>query len=280
MQCASIFTNMGINTIAKLQKLAQQTIDEERVSDALRIEFRRVFGSSVVTKGKIGQVVKSANEWMDVLDRTGRSSRLSFNPDVFVGLLEHSNPVVRKFAARVAPKASLFKMINDSDAGVRLVVATRSSYKVVGEMLKRFPDEMILDVYKQKIIAEGGIPTPKEKDEHLEMYDERLGDAIKQSPGSELSDLWYRSQAQRFMSDNRNIEDGWEEVTAHRFVSNTKATSGIDIDESKLLQAIKDLIEEREDRVLDRTKLKESISSRSTSLSETIQYLKLQIAKK
>lgn len=246
-----------------LQQIVEKALVEERMSEAFRAEIKRVLGPSVIAEGKIEQIAEAANDRIDVLDRTGRSGRLAFKSSVMIRYLNHGNPEVRKLAARVVPEKFLSKLASDKNHAVRATVARRIPLNAVSEMLKRFPsDDEVRVIYKQRKLAESGIKAPKVQDEPFDMYgEERLGDAVKQSDGVELSETWYRSKAMQFMADyGGNIEDAWEELAAHRYASSLKATSGVEIDESRLLKAIKELIEEREERALERDALKETVS--------------------
>lgn len=247
----------------ELQKVVKRALDEARAAESLRAEVNRVLGPAVIAEGRVEQVAEMANNWIDVLERTGRSSRLAFKPSIMVRWMDHNNPEVRKFAARVVPERFLVKMINDRNHAVRAAVAKRVPIGAVREMLKRFPrDDELHVIYKAKRLAEAGIKQPKEEPlGHDPVEDaERLGDSVKQDNSFELSEQWYRERAIKFMQDyGTNIEDAWEELTARRYAASVKATSGVEIDESKLLKAIKELIKEREDRAMEQSALKETL---------------------
>lgn len=248
--------------LEELARIVERTLNEERATEALRAEVVRVLGPSVVAEGKAERLAEAANERIDVLEMTGRSGRLDFKPAVMVKFMNHSSPQLRKLAARVVPDRFVDRLANDRDHSVRAAVARRLSVGAVREMLRRFPnDDTVRVIYKQKKLAEAGLPQPKVQDEPFDMHgEERLGDAVKQDPGPELSEQWYRDKALRFMQDyGRNIEYAWEELATRRYVSSVKATSGVEIDESKLLKAIKELIKEREDHALERDALKETL---------------------
>lgn len=249
--------------LEELQKVVKQALTEERAADAFRAEINRVLGPSVIAEGRIEQIAEAANDRIDVLERTGRATRLAFKPSVMVRWLDHNSPEVRKFATRIVPEKFLARMATDRSDVVRAAAAKRLPIGAVREMLKRFPkDDQVRVIYKERRIAEAGVKQPKTVDEPFDMYGEdRLGDAVKQDEGSELSELWYREKAMKFMADyGTNIEDNWEEVLAHRYVSSVKATEGVELDEKKLLKAIKEQIKEREDRALERDALKETLA--------------------
>ena len=250
-------------SIQELQQVVKRTINEEKASDALKSEIKRVLGPSVVTEGKLETVVASANDWMDVLDRTGRSSRLAFKPAVTACWLDHSSAEVRSFAARVVPEHFLSKMTTDRSPQVRAQVAARISLPVVREMMKRFPsDDQIRSIYRTRKIDEAGIPQPKVVDEPFDMYGEkRMGAVSKTNNEAELSDEYYATLAQKLMRQfGSNLEYSWEEIAVDRYVKSVKASTGVEIDAEKLIKCIKELIKEKEDLAMEKDALKETMS--------------------
>jgi hypothetical protein len=248
--------------LSALQKVVKQALDDERATEALRTEVSRVLGPAVLVECNIVSLVEEANDRIDVLERTGRASRLDFKPSVMLRFLDHKDPNVRRLAARVVPEKFLSKVVNDKNHSVRAAVARRLPLRAVSEMLKKFPnDDQVRVIYKNKKLAEAGIPTPTIQDDPFDMYGEdRLGDAVKQDEGSALSDTWYKSRAEQFVADyGRNIENAWESAAVHRYVASVKATSGVEVDEQKLLKAVVDLLEDRDERTLKRSSIKETI---------------------
>ena len=250
--------------LEELQRVVKRALDEERAVEALRVEVNRVLGPAVIAEGKAEQIAEAANDRIDVLERTGRASALSFKPSVMARFLDHNHPEVRKFAARVVPEKFLGRLMGDKSHAVRAAVARRVPIGAVREMLKKFPkDDQVRVIYKERRLEEAGLPKPEEQPMgHDPVEDaERLGDSVKQDEGAELSETWYREKALRFMMDyGTNIEDNWEELLARRYCASIKQTSGVEIDESKLLKAIKECLKEREDRALERSALKETLA--------------------
>lgn len=245
----------------ELQKLVNATLAEDTAGKELKREIARVLGPVVIVKGKLQEVVAAANDRLDVLDRTGRSKHLDWNPKITSNWIDYANPEIRKFAARVVPQQFLGCMLNDRNSDVRATVASRLSLNGVREMIKRFPnDDQLQSIFRTKKLHEAGISQPDIQDEPFDMYGEPLGDTVKQGKGPELSETWYYTQARRLMSDyGHNIEYAWEEIAVRRICSSIKATSGIDVDEARLLKAVKDLIKEKEERALERDALAETI---------------------
>lgn len=257
-----------------LQKVVKNAILEERLAEALRSEVTRALGTVVLVEGRLEQVAEQANARIDVLERTGRASAVKFKPAVMVKLLEHSNPEVRKLAVRTVPERFLASVLTDKHPTVRAAVAKRVPVSVVKEMLKRNPnDDALRVIYSEKRISEAGLAKPKVQDEEFDMYGEdRLGDSVKQHDGPELSDQWYETKAFKLLQDyGGNIEYNWEERACKNLVDHTKATSGVEIDGAKLLKKLKELIEDREERALERSPLKETLDwLRSDEMNEAV----------
>ena len=253
--------------LGELQAVVKRTLDEERAVEALKQEIKRVLGPAVIIEGRIEEVVASANAWMDVLDRTGRSSQFDFLAQVTTGFLDHRHPEVRQFAARVVPEKFLGKMAGDVDPKVRHIVASRVPLTVVREMLKRFKnDDELRLIYKRRVRAtplhEAGVKKPTVEPMGHDPVDgaERMGDAARTSQGPDLSETWYRQQAWRLMHDyGRNIEYAWEELAVRRFCSSVKATSLVEVDAAKLLKCVKELIKEKEELAMERNALRETL---------------------
>jgi len=247
----------------ELQKLVKKTIDDEKVAVALKEEIARVLGPAVITEGKLHDVVASANDRLDVLDRTGRTGSLVWESKVTSLWINYSNPEIRKFAARVCPEKYLDQLGGDKNPSVRAAAASRMSLNSIREMIKRFPaDDQLRSIFRQKKLTEAGLTKPETRPLGSDPVDgkERMGDLARTQPGPELSEAWYKSHASKFLHDyGQNIEYAWEETAVHRFCSSVKATSGVEIDEGKLLETIKKLIEEKEDRAMERDSLKETL---------------------
>lgn len=246
-----------------LQRIVKSAFSEEKAVDALRLEVKRVLGPIMDTDVQLENLAEAINDRVNVLTRTGRSNHLGFKPSSVVPFMESSNHEVRVMAANLLPSRFLDKMKNDPHSAVRAVVASRLDMPVVREMMRRFPkDDTIRNIYRQrnKILKEEGIPKPKIVDEPFDMYgEERLGDAVKQSPGPELSDDWYESTAFKLLQDyDNNIERAWEERAVNNYVRAAKTTSRLEVDGEKLLKHVKDMLEDKDDRALERDELSES----------------------
>ena len=244
--------------LRQLQNVVKQAFSEEKAVDALRLEVRRVLGPILDTDVQLENLAEAINDRVNVLTRTGRNNHLGFKPSSIVPFMESSNHEVRVMAANLLPTRFLDKMKNDPHSAVRAVVASRLDMPVVREMMRRFPkDDTIRNIYRQrnKILKEEGIPKPKIVDEPFDMYgEERLGAAVKQSPGPELSDDWYESIAFKLLQDyDNNIERAWEETAVNNYVRAAKTTSRVEVDAEKLLKHVKDMLEDNDDLALKRS---------------------------
>lgn len=249
--------------LSELQRLVNSTIDEAKAADELKAEIGRVLGPVVVTEGKLVEVVASANDRLTVLERTGRIGAIGFDPNITLKWATHVDPEMRKFVARVCPEKYLVKFGYDKSPEVRAAAASRMPLNAIKEMIKRFPkDDALRAIFRQKKLVEAGVKQPEKQPlGHDPVEDKkRLGDAAKAQLGPELSETWYVSQAQKLMCDyGRNIEHAWEETAVRRFCASVKATSGVEIDEAKLLKSVKDLVKEKEDMAMERDALKETL---------------------
>lgn len=249
--------------LSELQKLVNSTINEEKAVANFKAEIGRALGPVVVTEGRLSEVVAAANDRLDVLDRTGRLGAVIFDPGITSRWATHVDPEIRKFVARVCPEKYLPALANDRSPEVRAAAAGRLPLNAIREMIKRFPkDDGLRAVLRQKKLLEAGLSKPETQPLGRDPVDgkKRLGDAAKTASGPELSEAWYDSQAQNLMHNyGRNLEGAWEEAAVHSFCASTKATSGVEIDEAKLLKSVKNLIKEKEDMALERNALKETL---------------------
>lgn len=236
--------------LQNLQSVVQRVVREEKIFYALKEEVKRSLGPSIITEGRdIESICDAAMDHLDVLQaRNVRPGK--FGPSLAVAMLSHVLPEVRRLGARLAPVSQLHRVTNDKSPLVRCEVAKRIDVPALKEMMRRFPnDETIHIIYEVR------------EEDGFDMYgSERLGDAVKQPDEQELTDMWYESLARKMVSDYEHQTEGtWRHVAVDRYVSAVKATSGVEIDPEKLLEAIDKLITERDDDMLDSKSLKETI---------------------
>lgn len=257
--------------LRELQQIVNQTLSEEKAVDVLREEISRVLGPAVVTNVRLEELAESANDRIDVMERTGKSGHLDFKPSILLKFANNQNAEVRRLAARLLPEQFLERFKNDKDISVRHTVAKRLPLQIVKEMFQKTPGDDELNYIFQQRISEAGIPQPKKQDPHLHMHVKKLGDAVKQQHGPELSDQWYATTAQKAMMDyNHNMEGKWDEAWVYRYCASVKATSGVEIDANKLWSAIQDRLKEKDDLVLARFGLKEVAQRLREGISEEI----------
>lgn len=254
-----------------LQEVVKQTTTDTKLTETFRNEVNRVFSYSIVTDVPVEQLAKAVNEQLDILEYTNKKLRTPFKPSVLCKFTNHVNENVRLVAARELPERFAINMLNDKSELVQYALAKRLPIKVVKEMVKRYPDDDSLSCIYESRLLEAGVPEPKEPKEPFDGKGERLGDVIKTPLAVDLSDQWYDTQALKFLHDyGKDIEFNWEESVVKNFCNSTKATSGVEIDAKKLQNAIMKRVEDTEDEVLDRLKLKESIKITISELKSLI----------
>jgi len=234
-----------------LQSVVESVANEERSSGSFREEITRVLGPTVLTTHGLKRLAESANDILDIIERTGRT-----RPTADLGVLKHymksKDPSVRKLVARLLPERALVRMMEDPHAAVRAAVASRLPTHLVSEMVAARPyDEMLREIERKKIIAEGGLATPKVQDEEFDMYgDFHMQDAYDDLPEEELSDTWYSVTAEKIVKDyGGNLEGQWEEIAVKRFCDSMK-TYDVEIDYNKLLDNVYGVLADREDAIM------------------------------
>lgn len=250
-------------TLDALQKLVKKTSTEERLAGELKSEIRKILGPVVVTEGRLSEVVTAANDRLDVLDRTGRTGSLIWESRVTAKWLDHTDPEIRKFAARVVPERYLNRIAGDRNPAVRAAVAHRVPLNAVREMIKRFPkDDNLRSIFRNRKLQEAGIAKPETQPMGHDPVDgkKRMGDASRTMQVPDLTEAWYIDRAQRLVQEyGQTLDTAWEEPAVNRFCSSTKLTSGLEVDEAKLLKSLKKIIKEKEDMAMERNPLKETM---------------------
>lgn len=238
-----------------LRTIAQETLSETKALNEMKAELRRVFGPATVTEAKDSAVASYANSVLDAQEASGKSCEmLGLKPMAFLKTLTHSDPGIRKLSARLAPLKEVRHLVFDDNDDVRLAAAKRLPRVFAEAALKKYPDDFALEalIEESKDLQEAGLPDPEKRDQHLSMYKDRLGDVAKQKSVPELSDVWYEDLAKKFAQDyGKNIEFNWEEKIVANFCSGVRAQTGVVIDPKRLLKAVKDLINDKEEKVLD-----------------------------
>lgn len=240
----------------ELQSVAAKAIEEERITQSLVKEVRRVLGPSAYVDGTLKEVAEAAIYRLDVLERTGRNLDANFNRGLMLRLSTSADPTVRRLAARTLPVNDIFSMAGDHHQGVRVEAAKRLPVKLVKEMAARYPgDDAVGNVLKARL-HEAGLPQPKVNKEEFDIYGKkRLGSTKQQGVEEKLSDAYYKTLAKKIILDySGNLENTWEEIAVHRYVASSKATSGVEIDEIKLYKEVKKMLRDREDAKLEKAK--------------------------
>lgn len=240
--------------LKELQRVVKRTIKEERSHNALRDELCKVLGPSILGSDKFSRIAELANERLDYLEAIGAPvHREDFKISTLAEAVNNDSPHVRKLAARLLPVRMAAPLLNDKSSIVRCAAARRLPFELVRESVRQYPnDDQLRTIARAKKLDEAGLPTPKEQEPHLDIYgEEPLGDAVKtQHPLKDMPDTWYERLARKLCKEyGSNLEGQWEETLATR-VAASHLSVGVVIDRNKLLKAIYDCIEEREEAVL------------------------------
>jgi hypothetical protein len=225
--------------LSQLRLIAEHATERERAGEALRRELRRTLGPSLTTEGRLADVARAANERLDALEHAGGAARLGVRSAPLLRVADHPSADVRRLAARLLPERFVARFADDDDESVRHAVAPRLPLGKLREMVRRDPTDSVLReaIAAKRQVASAGL---------------RSGDPVKQDEGTELSDAYYESLAERLMQDyGRRMEFGWEPEAVRRLARSIRATSGVVIDEERLLEALDDLRKDREDAVMD-----------------------------
>lgn len=238
-----------------LQSIVKDALYEAKSIDALKNETKRVLGPIMNVEVGMIELAESINDRLDVIELTGRQ-RGQFKTSVVTKFMKHKNSEVRAMSARLLPENIINSMINDKSPKVRHVIARRAKLNVVKEMMRKFPnDEEIRIIYSQRKID---LTEASNNENEFEMYaEEALGDASKTyDDDDDLSDVWYTNKAREIYSDyahHNEIDVNWGRVI-NGFCDSTKATSHVEINKKKLHSALKELIKEKEDKLIGESK--------------------------
>lgn len=244
--------------LKQLQRVVKDTLKEERSMKIFVEELRRNLGPGIMVSNKLKEIATAANECLDIMEASGRGiDRNSFKVSVVLEAANSEYPSVRKLAARLLPSRLGSRLVFDPASSVRCAAAKNAPVSLVKEAAKRYPkDDQLFSIAKRKSLLEAGLPTPKVTDEEFDMYgDSRMGSAAKhtsQHAGKDFPDSWYERMAQSICQQyGGNLEASWEETAVANFCSHSYSTNNSIVDHDKLLQAVYDCLEERENRVVE-----------------------------
>lgn len=252
---------MGLK-LKELQKVVKKVVREEKNSKALCEEITKVLGPTIVSSHGVETMSRSANERLDILEALDRRVG-SARPSILVKFVHSDSAETRKLVARLLPEHFLKMLMNDPAPSVRAAVARRLPLRLVEDMCRSFPkDDNLYSIKSSKKLLESGLPTPKVDDEEFDMYgDEPMGDMVGELDMPDLTEAWYDSQAQKLCSFyGGNIEGHWEEIAVRRFCD-SMASMGVEVDEEKLMDAVYQVLADRDEAALEEGFLKRVSSS-------------------
>lgn len=219
----------------KLQQAAKVVISEEKRNLQLGRELTRVLGPTIITTHGVALMAESANDRLDYLEHTGGIVE-GFNTSLLLHYAGSNNAEIRMLAARLLPENCLVRFMKDKNMMVRAAAARRLPVHLVETMVGYFPqDENLESIYRQK-----------------------LSEAAAED---ELPDQWYDTTARKIvMNYDGNLERQWEEIAVSRYCASMKS-QGVEVDPSKLLDCVYDLLDAR-----DKSALEESVGTDDLAL--------------
>lgn len=235
---------MGLR-IRQLKFIAEDIVKNQRLLEALREEVRGALGCLINISEGLDEACYQVNDALDVAKAKGNLMHVSIKTALLKKLIESNSDEARKLAARLLPENLIINYRFDKNPEIRAEVCRRLPTKFISEVVEAYPgDYEVAYIFEQK--------KSKDDERYLNLYnDKRIGDLARPEFQPELSDTWYRDRAQRFLDEyGTNIEYQWEEVLVRRYCASVKATSGVQIDEKKLYDAVMDLILEKEEESL------------------------------
>ena len=241
-------------SLKELHRVVEKTRAFESAVDVLREEITRVLGPSVDTKVKLAQLAEHANYRLDVLQHTGKRAPDAWHPSILLKFADDSSEEVRRFVSRALPERFMGRFIDDKSPLVRHAVAGRIPLTEARMMLRRYSYDDQLQCIVESRLDEAGMADP----EPVKPRDSTHRMSKSPTEELELSDQWYETLAHQFIADyGGNLEGQWEHAVVHRYCASVKATSGVEVDEKKLYDAIIDQLKEKDDRTIERYSLKE-----------------------
>lgn len=242
--------------LKQLQYVVTGVMKEEKAMKVLVSELKKNLGMGIMVSNNLKEIALAANEQIDIMEASGhRIDRSKFKVSVLLEAANSSIPSVRKLAARLLPAKFGSKLVLDPVSSVRCSAAKNAPSKLVIEAVKKYPRDYQLQAIAKDLLKEAGLPKPTPAKDEFDMYGKApLGSVVKSHPqheGDDFPETWYIRIAKKICNDyGGNLERNWEEVAATNFCSHYYSTSKVIIDRDKLLEAIYDCIEERENQVV------------------------------
>jgi hypothetical protein len=242
--------------LSDLQKVVKETLQEKQYSEAFCNEIKRVFGPAVVVNDNLESLVEAANERLDIMEYTGRGS-VNFSRKIALCMSSHESPEVRKFVARVLPENASTTLLFDPVAGVRLAAAKKAKREVLEEAVKKFSKDVALnDLFEEK---------KKEKVSALD-------GAVHHENEDMLSDDWYESVARKLIQDySRTLDTTWQSSAVKQFCSSTRASTRLQIDPSKLMDKMSELLKKHDEARQEYLEIKEGVEFQDANSNDPIE---------
>ena len=231
--------------IKQLQRAVKITVNENKATSVLKNEITRVFGPIINTDVHIIELARSVNERVNVITRAGRTYGV-IKPSALLNLMNHKSSDVRKMVALLIPESFLHKLANDKNMLVLEAVARRAPFKVVKSIVKSNPlNYNVIDTYRERLL-EAKATLKSSDDKYVP-----LGEPVRALDVPDLTDEWYNDVATDMIDMyGRGPEYGWEEKAVIGYCRHTKATNGVEVDYDKLLKAVFDISDAKDDKII------------------------------
>jgi hypothetical protein len=216
-----------------LRRIAESSMRGD-FDESLRNEIVRVFGPIVNVPGRVEKVAEAAIDHYDYLVHAKKRVPSGFSQRLAEGAARSESVRLRRLAARVMSEDRVHALLDDDDPYVRIAAARRASLRYLSEAARRH----------------------KGDDELTTIARRRIAEASRTEEESEVPDSWYELTAADICREyGRNLERNWEETAAAKYAMAYHASSGVRVDVGKLLAAILDRIEARDDEVMKEGRL-------------------------
>ena len=215
----------------------RKVVSEEKTSEILKEGIIRDLGSVINYSSKLEDVVKEANDRLEVLERTGRPHQVNIKPSILLKFANHPSAEVRAFIAKSLPTTMLERYMYDRSPHVRHVTAKRISMRKLNEMVSYYTSDDELSYIQKNRLEEKKTP--------------KSDVTTFKGVGLDVSDGWYDTLALKVVMEyNGNIEGRWDEIYSGQYFNAMKATSHVAIDKDKLYNAIQKVLRRKEQEAL------------------------------
>lgn len=245
--------------LSNLQKTIKNKNDIISETEMFCNEIKNVFGPSVIKQDDLKSLVEEANEKLDVLEYCGKLNTINFSKKIAMKMSTHELPQVRKLVARVLPENASTLFLFDNNESVRLAAAKKAPLKVLEEAKLKFPkDAALKDLFEQK------------KKDHVSALE-----AAAHHPDEDmLSDSWYEKVAKKIIQDyGKTLDTTWVGSAVKQYCLTVRSTTRLPVDQLKLIEAIKTLLDKHDESRAEVLEINESIETLDNEQNDIVDSL-------